>query len=269
MAHLLMLRVTVKDGERALLTRNGRFEQVLGPGRHRLFDPANELAVELTAVVRAEFSADRYAVLKAAQPRARGAAVRGGRDRCRRGRHRQPRRPAGASARAMAGARVLEGRDPRRCRAHQRGERPEGRRAASLDGRAGAQPVRRRDRGREPRGGSPLRRGPAHRAARAGPARLLDGRAQGRGEAPRSPAAGGRDHGAGDADQGPHRAARDAHLVPPDRRSGARGEHGRGRGRLALPPRPVRDPRGGRLAHARRGALGQERPRRGAARLRA
>jgi regulator of protease activity HflC (stomatin/prohibitin superfamily) len=68
MAHLLMLRVTVKDGERALLTRNGRFEQVLGPGRHRLFDPANEIAVELTPVVRAEITADRYAVLRAAQP---------------------------------------------------------------------------------------------------------------------------------------------------------------------------------------------------------
>jgi regulator of protease activity HflC (stomatin/prohibitin superfamily) len=34
-----MLRVTVKDGERALLTRNGRLERVLEPGRHRLFDP--------------------------------------------------------------------------------------------------------------------------------------------------------------------------------------------------------------------------------------
>ena len=37
-AHLV-LRVTVKDGERALLTRDGRLEQVLEPGRHRLLDP--------------------------------------------------------------------------------------------------------------------------------------------------------------------------------------------------------------------------------------
>ena len=66
--HLLMLRVIVKDGERALLTRNGRFERMLGPGRHRLFDPANELSVELFQVVRAEFPADRHAVLKAARP---------------------------------------------------------------------------------------------------------------------------------------------------------------------------------------------------------
>ena len=65
---LLMLRVTVKDGERALLLRNGRLEQVLDPGRHRLFDPARELNADIFNVVRAEFPADRYAVLKAARP---------------------------------------------------------------------------------------------------------------------------------------------------------------------------------------------------------
>lgn len=65
---LLMLRVTVKDGERALLTRNGRFERVLEPGRHRLFDPKRELAAELFQVVRADFPNERYAVLKAARP---------------------------------------------------------------------------------------------------------------------------------------------------------------------------------------------------------
>jgi regulator of protease activity HflC (stomatin/prohibitin superfamily) len=66
--HLLMLRVTVKDGERALLARNGRFERVLEPGRHRLLDPKRELAAELFQVVRADFPADRYAVLKTARP---------------------------------------------------------------------------------------------------------------------------------------------------------------------------------------------------------
>jgi regulator of protease activity HflC (stomatin/prohibitin superfamily) len=65
---LMMLRVTVKDGERALLTRNGRFERVLEPGRHRLFDPKRELAAEVFQVVRADFPTDRYAVLKAARP---------------------------------------------------------------------------------------------------------------------------------------------------------------------------------------------------------
>jgi regulator of protease activity HflC (stomatin/prohibitin superfamily) len=66
--HLLMLHVTVKDGERALLTRNGRLERVLEPGRHRLFDPRHELAAEVFSVVRAEFPAERYAVLNAARP---------------------------------------------------------------------------------------------------------------------------------------------------------------------------------------------------------
>ncbi|MBR0715183.1 slipin family protein [Bradyrhizobium liaoningense] len=66
--HLLMLNVTVKDGERALLTRNGQLMRVLAPGRHRLFDPLHELKAELFDVVRAEFPADRYAVLKAARP---------------------------------------------------------------------------------------------------------------------------------------------------------------------------------------------------------
>ncbi|HEX9587544.1 MAG TPA: slipin family protein [Bradyrhizobium sp.] len=66
--HFLMTHVTVKDGERALLTRNGRLERVLEPGRHRLFDPRHELTAELFNVVRAEFPAERYAVLNAARP---------------------------------------------------------------------------------------------------------------------------------------------------------------------------------------------------------
>ncbi len=66
--HLFILRVTVKDGERAFLMRNGRFERVLEPGRHTQFDPRRELGVELYHVVRAEFPAERFAVLKAARP---------------------------------------------------------------------------------------------------------------------------------------------------------------------------------------------------------
>jgi regulator of protease activity HflC (stomatin/prohibitin superfamily) len=66
--HILMTRVTVKDGERALLTRNGRLERVLEPGRHRLFDPKHELTAEMFNVVRTEFPAERYAVLNAARP---------------------------------------------------------------------------------------------------------------------------------------------------------------------------------------------------------
>jgi regulator of protease activity HflC (stomatin/prohibitin superfamily) len=66
--HLLMLNVTVKDGERGFLTRNGRLTRVLEPGRYRLFDPWRALAVEVVPAVRSEFSAERYAVLKAARP---------------------------------------------------------------------------------------------------------------------------------------------------------------------------------------------------------
>src|SRR6476620_3665300 len=66
--HFLTAQRTVKDGERALLTRNGRLERVLEPGRHLLFDPRRQLTAEVFSVVRAEFPADRYAVLKAARP---------------------------------------------------------------------------------------------------------------------------------------------------------------------------------------------------------
>ena len=66
--HWLMLHVTVKDGERAFLSRNGRLERVLEPGHHRLLDLRRSLAAELFNVVRTELPADRYAVLKAARP---------------------------------------------------------------------------------------------------------------------------------------------------------------------------------------------------------
>jgi len=66
--HLLMKRLTVKDGERALLTRDGRIERVLEQGRHRLFDLRRQLTAEIFNVVRTEFPAERYAVLKAARP---------------------------------------------------------------------------------------------------------------------------------------------------------------------------------------------------------
>ncbi|WP_020177540.1 slipin family protein [Methylopila sp. M107] len=65
---LWMLNVTVKDGERAILSRDGRFERVLGPGRHRLIDPLKRLTAEVVNVVGGEMAADRYAVLVAARP---------------------------------------------------------------------------------------------------------------------------------------------------------------------------------------------------------
>ena len=66
--YLLSLSVIVKDGERAFLLRNGRLERVLAPGRYRVFDPLRELKVETFAVVRTEFPAERYAVIKAERP---------------------------------------------------------------------------------------------------------------------------------------------------------------------------------------------------------
>jgi 2-oxo-4-hydroxy-4-carboxy--5-ureidoimidazoline (OHCU) decarboxylase len=43
-------------------------ERVLEPGLYRMFDPLRELAAEVYATVRAEFPADRYAVLKVDHP---------------------------------------------------------------------------------------------------------------------------------------------------------------------------------------------------------
>jgi regulator of protease activity HflC (stomatin/prohibitin superfamily) len=62
------LRLTVKDGERAILLRDGRFERVLEPGRRRIFDPKRELTADMYTVVRTEFPLERYNVLKAARP---------------------------------------------------------------------------------------------------------------------------------------------------------------------------------------------------------
>ncbi len=65
---LWMLNVTVKDGQRAILTRDGRFERLLGPGRHRLFDPLARLSAELVDVIGGEMAVDRYLALASARP---------------------------------------------------------------------------------------------------------------------------------------------------------------------------------------------------------
>lgn len=51
--------VTVKDDERALLSRNGRFERLLGPGKFSAFDPRFTLACEVVKVARAEIAPER------------------------------------------------------------------------------------------------------------------------------------------------------------------------------------------------------------------
>jgi hypothetical protein len=64
----LMLRVNVKEGQRGLLSRNGRFRRVLEPGRYCWFDPRRRINAEVFGTVRAEFPADRYKILKATHP---------------------------------------------------------------------------------------------------------------------------------------------------------------------------------------------------------
>lgn len=122
---VLMLRVTVRDGERAFLTRNGRFERVLEPGLHRLFDSLRRLGAEVFDTVRAEFPVDRYAVLKADHPGLAATLFETVENQGRRARRREPRRPAGAPRRAVDDARVLEGHVQCRCHAHRHGGRSE------------------------------------------------------------------------------------------------------------------------------------------------
>jgi len=59
----LFLTVVVKDDERALLSRDGKFVRVLGAGRHKLFDPLSRLSAETFKIVRGELAFDRYATI--------------------------------------------------------------------------------------------------------------------------------------------------------------------------------------------------------------
>ena len=65
----LWTRVIVKDDERAFLTRNGRFERLLAPGRFRELDLFGELATEVVKVVRAEIAPERALLLAKTEPR--------------------------------------------------------------------------------------------------------------------------------------------------------------------------------------------------------
>ena len=51
-------QIVVKDDERAFLTRNGRFVELLGPSKFTRFDPRSELAAEVVKVVRADVPPD-------------------------------------------------------------------------------------------------------------------------------------------------------------------------------------------------------------------
>jgi len=60
--------VVVKDDERAFLTRNGRFEKLLGPGKYRAFDPRGELSADVVKIVRADVPPERALMLAATHP---------------------------------------------------------------------------------------------------------------------------------------------------------------------------------------------------------
>lgn len=56
-------RVVIGDGERGLVFRNRRFERVLAPGVHKLFDPLNRIAVVVHAIARPEYAGNDADVL--------------------------------------------------------------------------------------------------------------------------------------------------------------------------------------------------------------
>jgi regulator of protease activity HflC (stomatin/prohibitin superfamily) len=66
--YLFFLTAEVKDDERAFLSRNGRFERVLDPGLHRIFDPAHAYTVEFFKVVGTTFPMDRIRLLQSVAP---------------------------------------------------------------------------------------------------------------------------------------------------------------------------------------------------------
>ncbi len=57
-------KVIVRDDERAFLSRDGRFERLLGPGRFTAFDPAGRLKSELVKIVRTELPADKALLIE-------------------------------------------------------------------------------------------------------------------------------------------------------------------------------------------------------------
>src|SRR5690348_10338139 len=62
------LKVTIKDDERAFLYRDGRFVDLLGPGRHVVFDWGRRLTAESMKVVRSEIPIEKALLLKKLKP---------------------------------------------------------------------------------------------------------------------------------------------------------------------------------------------------------
>jgi len=60
--------VVVKDDERALLTRYGRFERLLEPGKSSFLDPFGALSAEVVKVLRAELPPEKALLLLRTEP---------------------------------------------------------------------------------------------------------------------------------------------------------------------------------------------------------
>ena len=61
-------KVVVQDDQRGFLRRDGRFERLLPPGRHREYDPGRRLTAELHTVVRSELKADTALLFERTHP---------------------------------------------------------------------------------------------------------------------------------------------------------------------------------------------------------
>src|SRR6476661_1989511 len=61
--------IVIKDDERAFLTRDGRFVELLGPGKYSAFDFSRNLDAEVVKVVRAELLAEKALLLEKTQPK--------------------------------------------------------------------------------------------------------------------------------------------------------------------------------------------------------
>ncbi len=60
--------IVVRDGERVLVTRDGRLDRLLKPGRHVVYDPSGTLEIERVSIVRAEFPIERARLIQSVRP---------------------------------------------------------------------------------------------------------------------------------------------------------------------------------------------------------
>jgi regulator of protease activity HflC (stomatin/prohibitin superfamily) len=60
--------VVIKDDERGLLLRNGRFERLLEPGKSSIFDFWRDLTVEVVKVLRAELTPEKALLMQKTHP---------------------------------------------------------------------------------------------------------------------------------------------------------------------------------------------------------